>query len=315
MTAQVREKLIYNGDTHWMASEPLSDYLKTKPEIKFAISTTACWRGYCGTWEIMDDQLYLVELEGKIKGYVPVGVSHIFPGRDYVFASWFTGSIRIPHGKMLKYAHAGYFSIFEKDLFMEFENGVLKNQYDIDNVKEYEERLILREKEIKEKILLDEAQSKKNKLQNRIIIIVSGLVFVIICIGLNRYYQWGTMVARITSIWMFLEILIIYGGIIYHDILTTKKIQDAEKIVVLVSVNVLILLFIAIGLCIYYSIQVHKLWGYLIAGTLISGVLWFLFLVVRTKIQKMKNKHKTTWFAKLDKQSDNDKSSSFLEGL
>jgi len=77
MTAQVREKLIYNGDTHWMASEPLSDYLKTRPEIRFAIASTACWRGYFGTWEIIDDQLYVVELKGKIKGYVPVGVSYV----------------------------------------------------------------------------------------------------------------------------------------------------------------------------------------------------------------------------------------------
>jgi hypothetical protein len=77
MTAQVREKLIYNGDTHWMASEPLSSYLKTKPDIKFVICTTACWRGYFGTWEIIDDELYLVELDGKNKGYVPVGLSYV----------------------------------------------------------------------------------------------------------------------------------------------------------------------------------------------------------------------------------------------
>jgi hypothetical protein len=76
MTAQVGEKLIYKGQDHWMASEPLSDYLKTRPEIRFAIAITACMRGYCGTWEIIDDQLYVVELKGKIKGYVPVGVSY-----------------------------------------------------------------------------------------------------------------------------------------------------------------------------------------------------------------------------------------------
>ena len=316
MTAQVREKLIYNGDTHWMASEPLSDYLKTRPEIRFAIASTACWRGYCGTWEIIDVELYLVELKGKIKGYVPVGVSYVFPGRDYAFASWFTGSIRIPHGRMLKYAHAGYFSIFEKDLFMEFENGVLKNQYEIDNVKEYEEGLIKREQEEKDRILNKDATSKKIKIQNRIFTIVSGIVFAFICVGLKNYYQWGTMLARITSIWMFLEILIVFGGIVCCAIFETGNNRDTENFVVLTAINFIILFLIALGLCIYYSIQAHNFWGNLIASTLSCGVFLFVFFILKAQLHHMKyfDKDKITVITDIEKKPDN-KSSIFLEGL
>ncbi len=292
MTAQVGEKLIYNGKEHWMASEPLSDYLKTKRDIKFAFDSTACMRGYCGTWEIIDDQLYLVELKGKIKGYVPVGVSHVFPGRDYAFASWFNGSIRIPHGRMLKYAHAGFFSIFEKDLFMEFENGVLKNQYEIDNVKEYEEGLLKREQEEKDRILHKDATSKKVKIQNRIFSIVSVIVFALISFGLFRYYQWGTMLSRITSIWMFIESFLVCGSIICCAIFETGNNRDTENFIISAAINFIMLILIALGLCIYYSIQMNTTWGYLIAGTLSFGVSWFVFLVIRASLHRRKENNR-----------------------
>ena len=40
------------------------------------------------------------------------------------FTCWFNGS-RIPTGKLLKYIHLGYQSIFEKDLFLNFKDGIL----------------------------------------------------------------------------------------------------------------------------------------------------------------------------------------------
>lgn len=316
MTAQAREKLIYKGKEHWMASEPLSSYLKTKREIKFAICSTACWRGYRGTWEIIDDQLYLVELKGKIKGDVTVGVSYVFPGRDYAFASWFTGSIRIPHGRMLEYTHAGFFSIFEKDLFMQFKNGVLTNQHEIDNVKEYEDGLLKREQEEKDRILHKDANSKKIKMQNRIFSIVSVIAFASICVGLFRYYQWGTMLARITSIWMFIESFIVFGSMICCAIFESKKNIDTEKFIILAAINFVILFLIALSLCIYYSIQMNTIWGNLIAGASSLGVLLFVVLVIRASYLRIKdnNRDKITVITEVEKKADN-KSSIFLQGL
>ena len=71
MTAQILEKLIYRGQTHGMASEPLKAYLdQTGVEIHSLnpsdtwVYSTALSRGYVGTWEVMDDHLYLVNLVG-----------------------------------------------------------------------------------------------------------------------------------------------------------------------------------------------------------------------------------------------------------
>lgn len=140
MTAQVGEALIYNGEKTWIATEPLSQYLKVKA-ISFFSPSTACWRGYYGKWEIKDRKLYLIELEAYIEEYKKVGLNYLFPNQKEVFANWFNGEIRIPCGEMLEYVHMGYASLYERDLFLVFENGILVNQYEVDNEEEYQNRL------------------------------------------------------------------------------------------------------------------------------------------------------------------------------
>ena len=56
MTAQIREKLRYNGKIYHLAAEPLHPYL-IEHKIKFVSSSTACWRGYVGSWLIEDNHL------------------------------------------------------------------------------------------------------------------------------------------------------------------------------------------------------------------------------------------------------------------
>ncbi|MCK5788954.1 MAG: hypothetical protein KAH32_08140, partial [Chlamydiia bacterium] len=65
------------------------------------------------------------DLEATIKNFNKVSVDHFFPGEDKVFASWFTGEIRVPNGDLLRYEHMGYMSVYEEDLFLAIENGVL----------------------------------------------------------------------------------------------------------------------------------------------------------------------------------------------
>lgn len=65
MTAQCRERLIYNGEEYYLATEPLAPYLVSH-KIRFTAPHTACWRGYIGSWLIEDNKLYLVDLEANI---------------------------------------------------------------------------------------------------------------------------------------------------------------------------------------------------------------------------------------------------------
>lgn len=117
-----------------MASEPLEQYLgglEKRPELDFP--HTACWRGYHGTWSIEDNRLYLIELRCYARGSAARDIEYIFPNQRKVFAGWFTGEIRIPKGEMLKYVHSAYESVYERDLFLKFENGVLVDEWLVDN--------------------------------------------------------------------------------------------------------------------------------------------------------------------------------------
>ena len=135
MTAQVAEKLLYMGERHAMCEQPLAMYFElagVNPDFNGA--STALWRGYIGSWEVIDDRLYLVGLAGQLNDGTQANLSTLFPiYPDRVFAHWYSGKTRLPQGKLLKYVHAGYGSIYERDLFLHFENGVLTKTELIEN--------------------------------------------------------------------------------------------------------------------------------------------------------------------------------------
>ena len=135
MTAQISENLLYNGEKHSMCSEPLAMFFAlggNKPEFEF--TCTALWRGYVGSWVIIDDCLYLVGLTGQLKDGTKANLATIFPNYpDRVFAHWYSGKVRLPQGKQLEYVHMGYSSVYEKDLFLHFENGIVVKTETVEN--------------------------------------------------------------------------------------------------------------------------------------------------------------------------------------
>lgn len=127
MTAQTPERLIFEGREHSMCSEPLGDFFGLggkRPE--FRSPHTACWRGYVGTWEVIDGRLYLTQLKGWLKSGEEATLETVFPGYgERVFAHWFTDTVRLPQGKQLEYVHMGYGSTYERDLLLRFSKGEL----------------------------------------------------------------------------------------------------------------------------------------------------------------------------------------------
>lgn len=131
MTAQSTESLLFKGENLRMCSTPLDGYL-LQNNIRFEADSTANWRGYEGYWEVKGSEeigyrLYLVSLSACLKYPKRVSLDYLFP--DYpngVFAHWFSGEIRCPRGDRLHYVHGGYASIYEEDLFLDFNQGVLQ---------------------------------------------------------------------------------------------------------------------------------------------------------------------------------------------
>ena len=127
MTAQSPERIVYMEKRLSMCTEPLEDYFSKggiRPNLRR--SSTALWRRYIGSWEIVDDRLYLTGLDGWLEDGTRVTAGMIFPGfPDKVSAQWYSGQLRIPEGELLKYVHMGYGSTYERDLLLEVRDGVV----------------------------------------------------------------------------------------------------------------------------------------------------------------------------------------------
>ena len=125
MTAQVSERLYLDGQRVRLCELPLNDYFAlTGVAPKFRAETSACWRGYVGVWEITDSRLYLIGIGGTYEDGAPITLESLFPGfAERVFAHWYSGTLRVPQGELVKYAHMGWASTFERDLLIDVEDG------------------------------------------------------------------------------------------------------------------------------------------------------------------------------------------------
>ena len=145
-TAQVADILIFNGDTLSLYSNPLeSFYNEENPRpVSFfvygdsALDSTyeehlssACWRGYIATWEIIDDHLFLIRIEECIGDKVS-DLGKLFPNKlslqNKVLADWFSGLLVLPYGEIIKYVHMGYASLFENYTILEIKAGKLTQE-------------------------------------------------------------------------------------------------------------------------------------------------------------------------------------------
>jgi len=138
-TAQISDQIVYNGEKHSLFSEPLERYFGEKhrrPDELFVFKCTACWRGYVASWEIKENHLYLTKIvEGTCGADAKeIEIDRIFPGQKApVKAVWYSGMLRIPQGKLLRYEHMGYGSTFEKELLLTIQDGKLIDEKMIDN--------------------------------------------------------------------------------------------------------------------------------------------------------------------------------------
>ncbi len=150
-TAQEGDILIWNGDTLAIFSNPLElrdDIDSLRPKLfgdQEASMNTACWRGYIAEWTLIENEIYLTNILSC--NYYADSINSIKSDLETVFgaeykngkvkASWITGEILIPKGKLIHYVHSGYRSFFETELVLTFKDGILTNQKEYDNSKSY----------------------------------------------------------------------------------------------------------------------------------------------------------------------------------
>lgn len=135
MTAQFSEELDYQGEALQMLATPLDLWLEQNGKAQlFAQYSSALRRGYIGHWRVQQGRLYLVGIEGLLHNNCLATLQDIFPGyKKGVFGHWVSRELRCPRGHILEYVHAEFASVFERDLFLKFKQGVLVGAREVVN--------------------------------------------------------------------------------------------------------------------------------------------------------------------------------------
>jgi hypothetical protein len=129
--------LVYEGKTYELLCDPLEAYFSDenpKPEAFRENWISSCVRGYIAKWKIEDGWLYLVslwscedvEFDEKIGFWAPtreIPITTVFKdARGPVKATWYSGGLHVPQGKMVKEA-MGFGSTYTKSLYLMVEKG------------------------------------------------------------------------------------------------------------------------------------------------------------------------------------------------
>ena len=133
-TSQFPEKIIYNGTTNTLYSYPIDKDLVRGINDRTIVdqdgvtrtmttSSTACHRGYIGTWEIRDKSLCLIRLQNAMEHDIPA--NKLISNASYpIKADWFSGELRIGSGDRAM-------NISSTEIFLTLTNGVISAEAEI----------------------------------------------------------------------------------------------------------------------------------------------------------------------------------------
>ena len=131
-TAQIPDQIIIDGRTERLFTEPLQGAFHINKRLETNIGEymspgycSASWRGYVATWEVRNDELFLVKVVvDPCSDKIPVPLNKLFSdSTTHIKAIWFTGILKVPQGKQIEYHHMGYESRYESYLYLEVEKG------------------------------------------------------------------------------------------------------------------------------------------------------------------------------------------------
>lgn len=131
MTAQIAERICLEGEDLYMTfCPPLPEHHPRvveredlSAERSTVVHSTACWRRYQGSWEVLGGRFFLTGVEGCWQ----------LLEDDPLFADWFSGVLRVPRGEMLQYVHMGFGSVYEEEIHVTVERGQVVSIETLDN--------------------------------------------------------------------------------------------------------------------------------------------------------------------------------------
>ena len=138
-SGQIADTLIYNRSKRYLHTYPLEPYFEKYPDKrpKTKSSCTGLWRHYVATYEIKNNQLYLIDIQTMIVNksgsftYKSV-INKIFPNSKTTKAVWFTGVMVVCYGKIIEYETFDH-AVYENNILIEVENGNVIKETRINN--------------------------------------------------------------------------------------------------------------------------------------------------------------------------------------
>ena len=142
-TVQVPDVIIIDGKNENLDTNPLAPYLSAYPNVipKSDHPTADNWRGYVATWEILDGKLLLRRIDVAFRNpkappnedarIIKNVIHKIFPDSSHPAATWYSGALVIPRGKLVKYVHIGYGATYERYTIVTVNQGVVARKLDL----------------------------------------------------------------------------------------------------------------------------------------------------------------------------------------
>jgi len=131
-TEQTSDLLIYNGNMHILKGKiifddryPIESFFEKFPDKRPKGDEIASYlrRGYVATFEIMDNQLYLKDIqvmnggtindEGYWVQFWKSVLNEVFPNQELIKIDWFTGLLVIPDGQRNRYYDYERYTLLE----------------------------------------------------------------------------------------------------------------------------------------------------------------------------------------------------------
>lgn len=134
LTAQYPDKIKFKGREYSLNSNPLELYFEQYPgkRPKNGVISTALWRGYVAHFEVIDNQLFVTDIQVEVRDPNSKDNHHflwvsmydeVFPNTKRTKLEEYSGILILPYGKMVNYVHMGYASTFTKYWLLEIERG------------------------------------------------------------------------------------------------------------------------------------------------------------------------------------------------
>lgn len=138
-TAQIPDKIIYEGKEYALFTNPLEVYFSMHPDKRpeSDLMSTALWRGYIASFELIDGQLFVTDIEIEVwneeakEAAMKSVIDDVFPDLADRTINWFSGMLTIPYGNMVSYIHMGYESLYENYILIQIKNGKFIKSVDI----------------------------------------------------------------------------------------------------------------------------------------------------------------------------------------